>query len=348
MSVCRRTCPAVLCTLLLLAMTVTGCSKKIWVTQYPSWYSPELKTIAVVPFRNTTSGQGAGEAISEQLARAMMANGTYNVVSQSDVGAMSDQVDLMLYAGGGDAMAAAQTFSSLEKVQAILVGTVSTYSATTQRQHKREPIYAYNKRTKQNYIAGYREYDHVRNEANVAVTAALIRVPDGRTIHATPGPMSASAWAESGSGGSSPNRDPYGCLADASRHVVGQLVREFAVTRQEISVSPDDFRTAQELYENKWDFSNEFAANDEEAYVVLKLPAVCDRNKFHITIVRKDEREYLFEHDFAWDAKYGQFGYHFSPKSVAQAGGGPGRYVAKFYCGQEAILEHDFKIVPAE
>jgi hypothetical protein len=333
--------------LLLLVVVAGGCSKKIWITQYPSWYSSDLKTIAVVPFRSATTSREAGISISEQLARAMMANGTYEVVSQSDVAAMSDQVDLMLYARGGDAAAAAEKFSTLKNVQAILVGTVTTYSATTQRQHRREPIYAYNRRTKQSYIAGYREYDHVRNEANVAATAALIRVPGGQTVHATAGPVGATSWSESGSGGSAPSRDPYRCLADAAQQTVAQLVREFAITRREIKVSPDDFRTAQDLYEGEWDFSDEFAADDDEAYVVLKLPACCDRNRFRLTIVRKDQREYLHEREFTWDAQYGRYGYRFSPQSVAAAGGGPGTYVAKFYSGQKPVLEHDFRIVPA-
>ncbi|MGC9453910.1 MAG: CsgG/HfaB family protein [Phycisphaerae bacterium] len=342
----RRVCGSLLWVLLLLVVLVGGCSKKMWITQYPSWYSSELKTIAVVPFRNTTSVKGAGEAVSEQLARAMMANGTYEVVSQSDVAAMSEQVDLMLYARSGDAAAAAEKFSTLQRVQAILVGTVTTYAATTQRQHKREPVYAYNSRTKQQYIAGYREYDHVRNEANVAVTAALIRVPGGDTIHATAGPVGATDYSESDSDGSAPDRDPYACLANAAHQTVAGLVREFAVTRREIEVGPDDFRTAQELYENKWDYADKFTADDDQAYLVLALPACCDRNRFRLTIVRKDQREYLYEHEFAWDAKYGRFGYGFSPREIAAAGGGPGRYVAKFYSGPEPVLEHTFTIEP--
>lgn len=343
-----RVCGSVLWVLLLLAASVGGCSKKMWITQYPAWYSAELKTIAVVPFRNATSSQGAGEAISEQLARAMMANGTYEVATQSDVAAMSDQADLMLYAQGADAAETAEKFATLQKVQAILVGTVTTYSATTQRQHVRKPIYQYNKRTKQRYIAGYEEYDQVRNEGNVAVTAALIRVPGGETIHATPGPLGATHFSQSGNGGSPPERDRYGCLAGAAQETVADLVQEFAVTRQQIEVSPKDFRTAQELYEGQWDYSDKFAADDEEAYLVLTLPACCDRNRFRLTIVRKDEREYLHERDFTWDAQYGHYGYRFSPKEIAAAGGGPGRYVAKFYSSQEPILEHTFTIEPVE
>ncbi len=41
-------------------LSAGGCSKKIWVIQTPDFYTPKLKTIAVVPFRNQTAGAAPG------------------------------------------------------------------------------------------------------------------------------------------------------------------------------------------------------------------------------------------------------------------------------------------------
>ncbi|RPI60904.1 MAG: hypothetical protein EHM48_06495, partial [Planctomycetaceae bacterium] len=67
--------------LLLLAATalVGGCSRKITITQYPEFWTEDLRTIAVVPFRCTEGNRQAGDAVSEQFARAMAYNRTYSV-----------------------------------------------------------------------------------------------------------------------------------------------------------------------------------------------------------------------------------------------------------------------------
>ncbi|HUU91061.1 MAG TPA: hypothetical protein VM238_07610, partial [Phycisphaerae bacterium] len=53
-----------------------GCTKKIVVTQYPSFYTPQLKSIVVVPFQNGTRDPAAGQVMADKFATALMANGT--------------------------------------------------------------------------------------------------------------------------------------------------------------------------------------------------------------------------------------------------------------------------------
>jgi hypothetical protein len=36
----------------------------------------------------------------------------------------------------------------------------------------------------------------------------------------------------------------------------------------------------------------------------------------------------------------------FSPRKIAQKGGGPGEYQVKFYAGPEPAMVRDFKIMP--
>lgn len=318
---------------------LAGCSKKMTISQVPEFYTPELKTIAVVPFRNQSGWKAAGQIVSDKFAAALMANGAYRVFNRNDLRTVMDQQDLQI-ALGDDSAAAASTFKKLTEVQAILTGTVTTYATTSNRQQRRDPIYGMN-RQGQSYIQGYRTYVHTRNEANVSVTASLIRVADGTTIHATPSPAWARVWAQ----GSPPKKDPYACAAEATDSVVYQLLTQFAPIRRQIEIDPDKaLRTASELYDNKWTYTDRFKSTDEKMFVVAALPAACDRNRFRLAVVRKDQRKDLASQDIVWSKKYKGYGYVFSPKQIAQAGGGPGEYEVKFYCGPEPIMRRSFKI----
>ena len=325
--------------LLLVAVAAAGgCSKKMTIVQVPEFYTAELKTLAVVPFRNQSGWRNAGQIIADKLAAALMANGAYRVFNRNDLKALMDEKDLQI-ALGDDSAAAATAFKRLTQVQAILTGTVATYATTSNRQQKRDPVYAVNKQGRR-YVQGYRSYVLTRNEANVSVTASLIRVSDGTTIHATPTPAWARAWAQ----GSPPKKDAHACCAEAGDDVVRQLLVQFAPVRREIKVNPDEaLRTASELYDDEWTYTKSFKATDEKMYVVVALPPVCDRNRFRLTIVRKDQREDLASQDIVWSKANKGYGYLFNPQQIA-AKGGSGEYEVKFYSGPKPIMRRLFKI----
>lgn len=325
--------------LALAAAFIGGCDKELTITQVPVFYHPDLKVIAVAPFRNQTQWRGANDIIADQVAAGLTANGAYKVFNRNDLKAVMDESDLNI-ALGADPVAAAGKLKKLTEVQAILVGTVTTYATTSNKQQKRDPVYSYTNKGKP-YVSGYRSYVHTRNEANVSVTATLIRVSDGSTIYATPEPAWSRVWAQ----GSPPNKDGHACASDAARMVADQLVATFAPTRRVIKVDTGKaLRTASELYDNKWTYKDTFDASNDKMYVVVSLPASCDRNRFRLTIVRKDQREDLAAQDFQWDKKHRGFGYVFNPKEIAAKGGGAGEYEVKFYSGPEPILRRKFKI----
>lgn len=328
----------------LAAGGLTGCGdEKMVITQVPTFYTADLKAIAVAPFRNKTGAKGAGDAVSDLLATGLMGNGTYKVYNRGDLKTLMDESDLRI-ALGADATAAAGKLKKLTQVQAVLVGTVTTYAATTNSQNKQDAVYSYDKKNKTNYVSGYNTYVQTRNEANVVVTAALLRVSDGTTIYATSSPISCQSWAE----GSPPTKDAHACLAEAAASVSAQLVEAFAPVRKEIHVDPGKaLRTATELYDNKWTYADEFNATDEKMFAVVSLPGSCDRAKFRVVVVRKDQREELAAHAITWDRKFGGFGYLFSPKEIAAKGGGAGEYEIKFYSGPEPIMRRKFKILAA-
>jgi len=319
-------------------LAVGGCSKKIWITQVPDFYSPQLKSIAVATFRNETNWRGAGEIISDKLATSLAANGAYKVFNRNDLKTLIDESDLRLALGDGSA-AATDKLKKLTQVQAVLTGTVTTYAATSHNQNRQDPVYAVSPQGV-TYVAGYRRYVWTRNEGNVSVTASLIRVSDGTTLYATPQPIWARVWAE----GSPPGKDGHACLAEAADKVALQLVGIFAPIRKQVKVNPSKaLRTATELYDNKWTYSDTFKATDEKMYVVVSLPPSCHRNQFRLVVVRKGHRKELASQDIQWDKQYKGFGYVFSPKQIA-AEDGPGLYEVKFYSGPEPVMRHTFRI----
>lgn len=331
--------------LLISLFAVIGCGEKeIVITQFPVFWKGTIKTVAVTPFRNTTGVRGAGNVLSDNLSSQLATNGTYKVYNRNDLRVLQNEHDLRIGLGLDNAEIA-RKFRKVGKVDAVLIGTVTNYSATERRENRfqQDPIYQYNPKTKQTYIAGYRKRTFVftRNEANVAVTAALVHVDDGTTVYATPAPARGNFWAQ----GSPPKLDKYACLNNATQQAVNKLVQTFAVTRRTIKVKEkDDFRTASELYDQEWTWTDQFKTSDGKGFLVVRLPAVCDRNRFRLTIIRKDTRKDLHEETIIWDKKYNRFGYAFKPSEVARKGGGPGEYVAKFYSGSKPVMKHEFRI----
>ncbi|MHC4294186.1 MAG: CsgG/HfaB family protein [Planctomycetota bacterium] len=316
-----------------------GCTKKIAIAQYPVFYDENIKVIAVTPFRNQTNAKDAGNIISDKLSALLIANGTYKIYNRNDYRVLSDERDLQLELGQ-DPQKVEAIFARFGDVDAILTGVVSTYSGTTRNERRKDPIYRYNAQTRTNYIAGYRTYVHTRNEANVAATAALLR-RDGSTIYATPVPVHAQYWAQ----GSPPKKDVYALVTQGSNAVAAQLLEHFAIVRKTIKVDPQKaLQTASELYEDKWNYTDRFSREADKMYVVVALPKTCDRNRFVIRIVRKDQREYLSEQQITWDGKYKGYGYLFNPQEIFAQGGGAGAYTAKFYSGPSPVFTRDFHI----
>ncbi len=328
--------------LVVLAGVLGGCDVKTKITQYPTFYTPDLKTVAVVPFRSQCQDRSAGDIIADRVANGISATETYKIYNRNDLKAVLDEKDLNL-ALGGDSAQAADAFKRSGNVQALLTGTVTTFSTSTRSEPRQEPIYAYN-RNGGMYISGYRSYIWTRNEATVSVTANLIRVSDGTTIYAMARPAEFTVPAE----GSPPALDPHGCLARATDRAVACLVEEFSVVQKEVKLPIDKCcRLATNFYDGKWEYSDSFSMASPKMYAVITLPPNCDRNRFRLTIVRKDQRQDLAEAEFVWDRNNSdQKGrsFEFNARDIAAKGGGAGDYTLKFYSGLSPIIMRNFKI----
>ena len=328
---------------LVVGFLAGGCSQKITVWRVPPFWSPELKSIVVVPFRNRTNVRGAGQVISDQLADALRFNGTYeNVHRSSDLQVLLDEADRQALLTGKDANRVIERFKKRGEVQAILIGQVNTFSATSQSQRKKDPIPAYNQYTNTWYVAGYKEYVWSRHESNVSVTARLIAM-DGTTLYSMPTPATGHAWAE----GSPPKYDPYACRTAATRQAVSRMLWHFAIIKTEIKVDPKKvLQTATRFYDGEWKTTDKFRTTDEKGIIVLSLPPEADRNVFKLTVVRKGTEEDLITQKVTWTSKWSAYGHGwaFSPKDTAEKGGGPGTYTVKFYSGPKPVIRRDFTI----
>ena len=338
-------------------LALAGCGKKIWISQYPSFYTPDLKTIVVVPFRNATNDPVAGRVISEKVAAALTANATYEVLTRGDLSVLADEAKWR--AAAGDTGALSRLLRKRSRAQAILTGTVTQYASTQERQWKKRPVYDEHDRKyrrdrkherRPSYYVGY---THIRNEATVDATARLIRVSDGKAIHATPpGAAKVKVASETRNDGElSPERHPYECLASAGDQCVAKLLEEFAVVRKQVTVGRDALRTAAELRDGKWEGGEKFTLTDGKVLVVVKLPPECDRNHFRLVIAHGQTGQQAASRNFtwlrSWSSETGK-GFGFDPRQLAHKGGGPGPYVAKLYSGNESVLETKFEIQPGQ
>jgi len=327
---------------ILLAM-LSGCGKELTIHQYPPFWTPDFKSVAVVPFR----GEKGGEAIAEELANSLRANATYQVFSPADVQQLASMQDLQI-AFGSDEVAMAAQVRSIDSmnVQAIISGSVTTYGTTTRNEQRQEPVMVYDSRLKKNVATGqYRRFTVTRHDAHVAATAALL-TPDGSTIYATPQPASWQQYAE----GSPPSDSAHGCLAVARSKVVAQLVEHFAIVKKKIKVKPDEtLIPAGEYFEGKWDKRKKFEISEPAMKIVLALPPECDRNTFRIAISSKDSRAYIAEEQITWSRQIPSMGhvFEFVPAEIAWAGVGEGKYTVKLFSGtsEQPSFEQDFELV---
>ncbi len=324
---------------LLALFASAGCMAQIPILQYPTfWQDGDVRTVAVAKFRNTSVyDHQAGNTISDRLAAALAANGTYErVYDRGDRRTRMARQDLTTLSAAGPARRT--------DVDAIIVGTVTSFDATSETDHEAEPLYATDA-DGSSYIVGYRPF--TRNEAIVSVTAKMVDARTGETIH-TSQPAQSHVWSE----GSPPEYNMDACLAAAVNNVTDQLLDEFAIVDRILTVNKGDTLkiTTGEYYDGEWQDQDTFTPSDETITVVVNLPPEADRSHFRLTIIRDETRTDLAAQEFVWsrDAPAGGMVFTFDLLEIAANGGGPGDYVLKFYAGEKPVIEKKFTIEPPQ
>lgn len=326
----------------LLAASAGGCKATLTLKQYPPFYDPRLKSIAVAPFADHTLHPGSGQFVAERLAAALAANGTYDVTGPTALKAKLAAAKVPLPAGA-DAAALAAALRALGGVQAFVAGRVKAFGTDRSlyteldaggfgagygwhRWHGWGHSYPY-----------YRHYSYTR--AHVAADAVLVRVADGQAIGATPSTLTARIVSR----GDLPVM-PDECLDQAAQAVARRLVEAFAVVEKRIKVPKGKtLRTARRRDGDELDFTNDFRPDEKELLVVLALPPQADRNRFLLAVTRKGRAEPLAEREFEWSGEHARRAFAFSLAELFEAGG-TGDYHAALYAGEKLVLKRGFEI----
>ncbi len=340
-----------LCCLLIPSFVLTallGCGgstkkDKIWIYQYPRFYRPDLRRIAVLPFGNRTRVRGVGERISDKVSALLTNNGTYEVYTRVHLKDILTELDLA--EAGIIEPEAAKRIGKLKSVQALVCGVVDRFhaGAKSETRYNRVPIWGRNAQGMP-VITGWKNvpYRWTRNDAVVESHVVVIDCGTGRQLYAFNRPS--KAWAQ----GSPPKHAPQSLLESAERDQVNRIVRAIAVTRSPIKLEGDVLKTAASLYEGNWEWQRRFTPGDEKLYAVVDLPSSAHRNNFELTIVPVGEREIVARQAFRWTKKYARYGYTFKIDPIVQEHG-LGAYRVKLYSGPaertEPIATYDFSIV---
>jgi len=338
----------------ILAAALGGCETELTVEHYPSFYDPSIRTVAVVPFANTTLRDNAGEYLAQRVAESLQANGTYETIGPGELTAKLTEAGLKMprQAGREDIATALRTLGG---VDAFVVGTVRAFSADRASFAEIEhfhPRYGWgyyhggyyrHRRGYGPYTYGgatvyhYREYTH----ALVSVDAAVLRVSDGAALYTTPGALTARVQSGDSRYGT---RDQT--LVQAARAAAERFVGEVAVAPRTVRIDKGkSLRTARAgKRPGELKFTDDFEIDDEALHVVLALPPEADRNEFRLTIAPKGRSAPVAEETIVWSRADDRVQLSFSPRELADAAGGPGKFDVRLHAAGRAVLKRGFEI----
>ena len=338
-------------TVLVAAVWLSGCTK-FTVYRYPDFYQPgQIQSVTVVPFETSaTHERWIGRAVADRLAAALAASGSYPIVRSP---ALAETPQPQGATPPGQAAVLAGEILHYEVLTTEHVQYVHDYPyyyghpyyyrrGGHYRRGYGYPYYGYP-------YYGYPGYAYTTTQTNafIVVAAELQLTDTGQVLHATLPAVSAQAICDDGS-----LRRGRSCQDLAIDRAVWQLLAEFAVTEHEIRVDPNKALRIVSSRDEKgeWRDEDSFSTDDTELTVAIALPYEAHRNTFDVSVVRKGTDQPLAAQTLTWDrgAPFGDMTLTFSPAAIAAAGGGPGKYVLRFYANGEEVMSRGFKIEESE
>ncbi len=333
----------------LLGVGAGGCgggrahtTDEIWVEQYPAFYRPELKSIAVVPFGNRTDVPQVGEAISDRVAALLTQNGTYEVYNRQHLREIVREQDAVL--AGILSADEAVKIGRLQAVQALICGDVYSYGAETKEEtrYRSQRVWGRDPYGRPVVIGERRlAYPYQRCEAIVECNVVVLDTTTGRQLAAFHEPTTLSAE------GSPPGRSAEDLLRAAEEDQVRRIVSAVAVTRTRIELSEQAIRTARAGEGSDWRWQRKFLTTDRRMYVVVTLPPEADRNRFRMKVGSDESGETIREEEIVWDGSRSRVSFELSPAEIA-ARSGPGRYVCRLLAGEELVGAYEFDVEKPE
>ncbi len=329
-------------------VAVAGCDTRMTVQRYPEFYTPQLKTVAVLPFVNDSLNPEAGRFATDRVAAALKANGTYTVLDPRELKARLDAAGIAL-PPATDAAAVREAIRRLGDVQAYLTGRVAAFSADTYTRVDTTYGYAqvgnyggWGRRRGWGYGGGttFPIYSYsTYSQAYVALSARLTETAGGDVLHATVAPVSARATSRD-----APPPTLGEMLGRATDQAAGALVGQFAIAPVTVKVRGGrDLRTARRLGDGTLKNTNDFRADEPEMVVVLHLPPAADRNAFRLAVWREHGQRELAGAGFTWSRGGPSREFVFSPRQLAEAAG-KGDYEVRFLAGTRTVMRAKFKI----
>jgi len=344
-------------------LTAGGCKTMLPVRQYPSFYDPSIRTVAVVDFANSTLRGPAGTFLSRRLADALKANGTYRVIGPAELKGKLAAAGASIPQGAGpDDVAGA--LRGLDGIDAFITGTVSGFTADRSTQievdyfgyHGGYGAYGWPYRSYPHGWGGYGWYGHRYGHgygwgyghprywtydvtrAHVAASAALVRTADAATLHETPIALSARLRSED------PATTADEVLTAAADAVAARIVEAFAIVPKRIKVESDKLlRTARPGAADRLEFTDRFRAGEQKMLAVIRLPRAAARNVFRLAVTRKKDDDVLAETQFEWSARDGSRGFPFSPEQLIESGD-TDEYEVKLYAEDQLVIKRKFEI----
>ena len=321
-----------------------GCTKTIVINCYPGFYTPDLKSVAVLPFDNDTLDVRAGQFLTERLVKSLRMNGTYKMTGPHE---LADRlgVEELKKLPPADRQGAAKLLGKLDDTQAFIIGTVTTFTSAgyTYRWRNRgygypwcvyHPRYAYDPYW--HYPIDY--YSH--NEGRVRVRASMVLISDGSIVSETAVHAGETVFSD----GDPPYLTRDECLIEAARHVVDKLVNRFAIVRGRVKVPLNKaLRTADGRDGSKWRFTKRFSADGEGVHVVVSLPPVCHGNLFGLKIVESGRAEVLLHKQFVWSNRQDEYKVLVTPRELAPSPSGR-TFVITLYSDSEPIRSRKITI----
>ena len=366
------------CTMLIV---LGGCSQSFTAREYPAFYDPSLRTVAIVPFRNETQARSAGLMAAVDLAAALQVNGTYSIIPPRKLRSLVREKRLSGLSRT-DAAKNAEELRKLGSVQAFIMGRVlrdSTMAQTYPAAYGYSGVLAEN-----SAFRGPVHYEFVEEEGEegeeeeggeedgfgegfgddfgpfypywywnypyyypeyVAEARVALEVSMVRVSDgAVLYTTPAPVWGRAGW------TSPYhlasgGATLDAMHHAVAKLVKDLAAVPVKVKVpTRPSVRTAAGKIDGQWDFRDTFHSTDEQMYVILQLPSTVGRNSFRLTITpRKEPGEVVDAANFVWAVGTNMDAIKFSPREIA-ARTGPGEYTVHLSARGQQVTRHNFKI----
>lgn len=330
-------------------LALPGCTKRqsANIVSHPGWEYQDYKRIAVLPFRipeNRPEAVPVARLAEDQLVSLLTTSGAFgHVARRSDLAAIMTEQDLARVADVADPSTAPPE-GMIQIAQALVIGTLTEIDLRRERREESRPVWALNQRGVP-YIAGHEVVLVTRHVARLAGSVRVVDTATGRTLlsYACP-PIEKDDAAVN----AHPRATPDELALDLARELGTDLFRRLAPQSLRVKLDGDCLLVAREYFEGKYSELKKVPDDLPAILVVARaLPRECDRNPFRLAISPKDERHYLFEHEFVWSPSLGGRGMAAAVPVELLAKSGYRKFTAKLFSGHSdsPMLQRDFELV---